>query len=198
MSKEGFLCVGDNVAGMKIYEIINKYFGKEYTGWMKAWFDINDEYAAWFPKIYKTNDRPDGSYGGTKMWSNTLSPDESVIIEINHDIVNDGTSNMDTTYWKKRVVFGRIKGKFKFLGVFEGHAVADTEYMTTKYERISTEFNLKTFSISSETTDDINTPINPKNIFKNQNGTIRYECGRCETIFRKSPRCPECGQLVKE
>ena len=44
MSKEGYLCVGDDVSNLKIYEIINKYFGENYKGFMQAWYDIDDEY----------------------------------------------------------------------------------------------------------------------------------------------------------
>ena len=33
------IMVGDDVSGLKIYEIINRYFGKQYSGWMKAWYD---------------------------------------------------------------------------------------------------------------------------------------------------------------
>lgn len=45
---------------------------------------------------------------------------------------------------------------------------------------------------------DINTPILPKNVIKDPDGNICYECGRCGVTYHKAPRCPECGQLVKE
>ena len=45
---------------------------------------------------------------------------------------------------------------------------------------------------------DINTPMEPKNRIKGEDGNISYICGRCGLAFLKSPRCPECGQLVKE
>ncbi len=37
-----------------------------------------------------------------------------------------------------------------------------------------------------------------KRDFERGYGSVRYVCGKCETIFAKSPRCPECGQLIKE
>lgn len=46
--------------------------------------------------------------------------------------------------------------------------------------------------------DDINIPLRPQDTIRNKDGSIRLVCGRCETIFAKSRRCPECGQLVKE
>ena len=45
---------------------------------------------------------------------------------------------------------------------------------------------------------DINTPIEPKSVINEPDGTIKYLCGRCEYLFSKAPRCPECGQAVKE
>ena len=47
-------------------------------------------------------------------------------------------------------------------------------------------------------TNSINFPLRPKNTIRKADGTIRLVCGRCEKTFIKAPRCPECGQLVKE
>lgn len=46
-------------------------------------------------------------------------------------------------------------------------------------------------------TNSINTPMKPKNRIRKPNGNIYYVCARCMTTFVKSPRCPECGQLIK-
>ena len=45
---------------------------------------------------------------------------------------------------------------------------------------------------------DINTPMEPKSKNTGEDGKIRYICGRCGYTYLKAPRCPECGQLVKE
>ncbi len=45
---------------------------------------------------------------------------------------------------------------------------------------------------------DINTPMMLKDRVRKADGTVQYICGRCGVTFIKSPRCPECGQLVKE
>ena len=50
----------------------------------------------------------------------------------------------------------------------------------------------------AKTTQDINTPMVPKNKTREDNGTIKLQCPRCDSIFVEAPRCPECGQLVKE
>ena len=104
------LHVGDNVSNMKIYEIINKFFGESYNGWMKASYEINNEYWAWFPTITKTNTRPNGSYGGTAMWSNVLSDDRRTVISTNHDEPNKIYEASD----KKVLIFARIDWQFVF------------------------------------------------------------------------------------
>ena len=48
------------------------------------------------------------------------------------------------------------------------------------------------------TVNDINTPMNPKNIRKEMDGAIMFQCPRCDYGFMKAIRCPECGQLIKE
>ncbi len=45
---------------------------------------------------------------------------------------------------------------------------------------------------------DINRPMRPKSKVRKPDGTVKYTCGRCNTAFISSPRCPECGQVVKE
>lgn len=199
MSKEGYLCVGDDVSNLKIFEIINKFFGENYKGYMQAWYDIDDEYAAWFPTIHETNTRPNGNYGGTRMWSNTLSPDKKVITEVNHDVKHDEAIKVDYTHSKKRLVFGRIGGSFRFLGVFETHPIYEAEVMTRQHVQIATEYKLKysVSTVSSAKPDSINTPMKPKGIIRKKDGSVQCICARCGQAFLKSPRCPECGQLVK-
>ena len=200
MSKDGYLCVGDDVSNMKIYEIINKYFGENYKGFMQAWYDIDDEYAAWFPTIHETNTRPNGSYGGKRMWSNTLSPDKRVITEVNHDVKHDEAIKIDYTHSKKRLVFARINGRFRFLGVYETKPVYEAEVLTRQHIQIATEYKLK-HSVSSEPeeyADNINIPLKPKGIVRKNDGSIKYICGRCGQSFLKALRCPECGQLIKQ
>ena len=45
---------------------------------------------------------------------------------------------------------------------------------------------------------DINIPMKPKKEIHEENGAVKLQCPRCNSIFVKAPRCPECGQLVKE
>lgn len=147
--EEKYLLVGDDVSDLKIYEIINKYFGKSYTGWMKAWYDINDEFGAWFPKITETNDRPNGRYGGTKSYSNTLSEDETTITEINHDAppIEGEERSQDN---KLILVFARIENKFKFLGVFKRESDSTNEHQTTINKKIAEGVRLSDFELIND------------------------------------------------
>lgn len=152
--EELVLRIGDDVSNMKIVEIINHYFGKNYEAWMKAWYDINDDYAAWFPKIYESNERPDGGYGGSQNWSNTLSEDGKSIYVIDHDSIEKPEDNVNNikglerqTWEKLRLVFGRINNKFQFLGVFNTNRIWGKEHPTYTHERVATGINLKTFEL---------------------------------------------------
>ena len=75
------LTIHDDVSHLKIYEIINKYFGKNYTGWMKAWYDINDKFGAWFPMITDAYDVPENA----QKFSNLLLDEGKTIIEVHHE-----------------------------------------------------------------------------------------------------------------
>lgn len=105
--------INDDISELKIYQIINSCFGKNYKSWMKAWYDINDAYGAWFPKISESNTKPSGTYGGTKNYTNTLSSDGTIIIEHKHDSLPDDVP-IDERYEKKRFVFGRINDAMPF------------------------------------------------------------------------------------
>ncbi len=54
------------------------------------------------------------------------------------------------------------------------------------------------YAENSDNTDGINSPLKPKSIARKKDGTVMYICGRCNMSFKKTARCPECGQLVKE
>lgn len=43
----------------------------------------------------------------------------------------------------------------------------------------------------------INTPLKPRDVIRSNGGPVKYVCGNCGKAFMKSPRCPDCGQLVK-
>ena len=200
-----YLRIGDDVSSLKIYEIINKYFGRDYTGWMKAWYDINDEYAAWFPTITKTDDMPTGNFGGTKSHSNTISSDGKVITEINHTVKTSSNDIGDEKYSKRRLVFARINRKLTFVGIFERHQVKEAEYLTYKHERIATEIKMIGSPVyelvipgESEKLEEvgINIPLRPKKVVIGVDGIDRIICGNCDYEFMKAPRCPECGQLI--
>lgn len=46
--------------------------------------------------------------------------------------------------------------------------------------------------------NNINIPMRPKSRIRKSDGNIYFICARCSKSFIKAPRCPECGQAVKE
>ena len=152
-SNKRILHIRDDVSRLRIYEIINKYFGEHYTAWMKASYAINKDYWAWFPTITANNVRPGGSYGGTAMWSNTLSPDMKTVISMNHDATIDDIPKEERTNDIKRrnvLIFGRINGSFKFLGVFDDKLVLESKVMTFRHDRLAKGIDLNTFQLIDE------------------------------------------------
>lgn len=147
------ICVGDNIAGLKIYEIINTYFGENYKGWMQATYTINEDYWAWFPTITPHNIRPDGDYGGKVMWSNTVSKDRKTVISMNHDATTNDLSEYERNNPIKRekvLIFARMQGGFEFLGVFDDKIVIENKTLTFRHDRIAKGINLSTFELIEE------------------------------------------------
>ena len=147
------LRVGDDVSRLRIYEIINRYFAENYSAWMKASYNINNDYWAWFPTITSGNVRPGGSYGGNAMWSNTLSPDMKTVISMNHDATIDDIPKSERNNNIKRkniLIFGRINGTFKFLGVFDDKLVLENKTLTYRHDRLAKGIDLDTFQLIDE------------------------------------------------
>ena len=147
------LRVGDDVSGMKIYEILNKYLGKNYTGWMKSLYEINEDFSVWFPTITAENNRPNGNYGGLIMWSNTLSPDKKVLISMNHDKTIDDISEEERKNpirKDKCIIFARINGSFEFIGVFDDKLVLENKTLTYRHDRIAKGINFSTLELIEE------------------------------------------------
>ncbi len=138
--------IGDDISGLKIFEIINECFDKSLKGWMKAWYDIDENFAAWFPKIAKEAGTPDGNYGGTRTYNNTISDDGMYIFERNYT-PDVEVKELNT---QKVLVFGRKDDGFEFLGVFEYTDREKADYIKTTLTRIATGVDLKTFEFINE------------------------------------------------
>lgn len=123
-------------------------FGKNYKAWMKAWYDVDDDFGAWFPRITLTDAKPRSGFGGSKSCSNTLSSDRTTITEINHD---EGPylslQDDQPRFHKTRLVFGRINGTFEFLGVFEREMQFNTEHRTAIHKKIADGLDLNSFKL---------------------------------------------------
>ena len=102
-----YLSTETDVSGYKIFEIINHCCGTHLKGWMKAWYQINDEWAMWFPKITTTGKtKSHSSYGGD-FWINNLSSDGKTLVQENPN--EPPAPIIEDNYYKShRLVFGRI------------------------------------------------------------------------------------------
>ena len=49
-----------------------------------------------------------------------------------------------------------------------------------------------------EVLQSINVSLSPKKVIREDNDLIKLQCPSCDLIFAKAPRCPKCGQLIKE
>ena len=67
------ITVDDDFREKKIFEIINECFGKDYTGWMKAWYKIDEDNAAWFPRMEeaKIDDNSSNALAGNRFITKT-------------------------------------------------------------------------------------------------------------------------------
>lgn len=201
------LDVNDQISFKTIYEAINWCAGTNYSGWMQAcWPKVHpsDGYRIWFPKLSPLKNGKLIPLAFDCV--NQISEDWNFVI---FDDLKGQHSNMDPKvhYWGEDLIFAKeVNGDYVFRGVF----VLDKErskpnHMVTR--RIATKAKLigkparkieLLDAVDSLDSDDINNPLRPQIVIKRPDGTLRYKCGRCEYSFAKSPRCPECGQLVKE
>ena len=68
-------------------------------------------------------------------------------MEINHDATWNYDILAPSKFDKKRLVFGRIDGKFQFLGVFERHPVKENICVSYKHKRIARGIDLTTYEL---------------------------------------------------
>ena len=212
MSKDyRILDVNENISFKKKIEAINWCTEKNYKSngsWQQACWPSNhpksSSFRIWFPKL---SDKKLGEYVPTKDgFINYLSEDWEYF---SYDNVNGRNKNPNPNdhYLGLSVVFAKdFGGNYIFRGVYK----IDLEKSSPNHfvhKRISTRIKLigkpvqkyeLLDKVDEYTHDDINTPMKPKGIVRKNDGLIRYICGRCGMTFNKSPRCPECGQLVKE
>ena len=146
-SYDKIITIEDNFRDKKIFEIINECFGKNYTGWMKAWFKIDDNYAAWFPRMEEAKIDGDSSNAlAGNRFVNRISVNGTIIEEIDPTRKKSEDMPRDKFTDPVRLVFGRMRDGFHFFGVFIVDELSkdgiDCVYHT--YKRIGTKMDLNT------------------------------------------------------
>ena len=146
-SYDKIIAIEDDFRDKKIFEIINECFGKNYTGWMKAWFKIDDNYAAWFPRMEEAKIDSDSSNAlAGNRFVNRISVNGTIIEEIDPTRKKSEDMLRDKFTDPARLVFGRMKDGFHFIGIFIIDELSkdgiDCVYHT--YKRIGTKIDLST------------------------------------------------------
>ena len=189
-----------------IYGAINDCAGTEYTGWMKACWpssEGNGKFRMWFPKLAET--RNGQLVSASFDCVNTISDDWNEVV---FDDLKDRNGDMTNKFRDYDLIFAKDPngGEYIFRGVY----VRDDEKSRPNHDvskRIATKVRLIgepaydveiLDGITGEKKGGINVPMPPKDIIEGTNGDIQYICGNCGVSYSKAPRCPECGQLVKE
>lgn len=203
------LDVSENISFEKVIDAINWCTEMNYKGktWYQACWPNNHptstNYRIWFPKLC---DKKNGKYIPTSNgFINYLSEDWEYFTF--DDVSGKQNPNPHDRYSKVNILFAKdFDGDY----VFRGAYIIDLEKSGPSHfvhKRIATRIKLIgkpvqryefLDEIEEHESESINTHRKPKGIVRKNDGSIRYICGRCNQSFNKAPRCPNCGQLVKE
>ena len=93
-------------------------------------------------------------------------------------------------YCKFIAIISCVRDYISAAGLFE-HAVSLLDAHSTVWI-----MNNEKYKSWHNSKNDINIPMKPKDIRTEANGTVMYQCPRCDLLFKKARRCPECGQSI--
>ena len=201
------LDASQNIQFHTIVSAINDILGTSYTGWQRATWPSNygnGRFRMWFPKLAETKN---GELVAASFdCVNTLSDDWNEFV---FDDLKNTPYDVTKEYNGYDLIFAKDPdgGDYLFRGVYIRDVEKSRPYHYVN-KRIATKVRLigdPVYDIelldevsTVEAGSNINVPMNPQAIKRLQYGTLQYVCGRCGAEFKKAPRCPECGQLVKE
>lgn len=124
-------------------ETLNACFGYHYVHFQKAYKDLDNGYAVWFPRIAKkvgAEYLSSDSYWG---WLNIMSEDGDTITQMDNPDFPYSGGGPDKN---KRIIFARFEGdnKYRFVGVYKFEKrISNGEIFT----RIGTKLDTKTMKI---------------------------------------------------
>ena len=124
-------------------ETLNTCFGYHYKHFQKAYKDLDNGYAVWFPRIAKKVGGQYLSLDNYWGWLNILSENGDTITQMdNPDFPYSGTEPDKN----KRIIFARFEGddKYRFVGIYKfGRRIQNGEIFT----RIGTKLDTRTMKI---------------------------------------------------
>lgn len=124
-------------------ETLNTCFGYHYVHFQKAYKDLDNGYAVWFPRIAKkvgTDYLSSDSYWG---WLNIMSEDGDTIIQMDNPDFPYSGEGPDKNM---RIIFARFEGdnKYRFVGIYKFEKrISNGEI----FIRIGTKLDTKTMKI---------------------------------------------------
>ena len=124
-------------------ETLNACFGYHYKHFQKAYKDLDNGYAVWFPRIAKKVGSQYLSLDNYWGWLNILSENGDTITQMdNPDFPYSGTEPDKN----KRIIFARFEGddRYRFVGIYKfGQRIQNGEIFT----RIGTKLDTQTMKI---------------------------------------------------
>lgn len=125
-------------------EVFNKCFGYDYKHYQKAYKDMGNGYAVWFPCIAKQGIEGYVSTDEYSGWINTLLDDNKILIQYDKGEYVPGKTDMT-----KRLVFAKFDGdkRYTFVGVYVPSKRVEKG---NEHIRIGTKFDLDSFQVIEE------------------------------------------------
>lgn len=130
-----YLDAKDGIEFYRVNEVLNACFGTDYKAWMKANWQLNDEYLCWFPKLTKTLKDEPVSYGCV----NVISEDWNTLIF--DDRKTNTPDYRDPQGY--RIIFAREpdNGPILFRGIYIQDQ-NETTYKHYVYKRVATKIRI--------------------------------------------------------
>ena len=130
-----YLDAKDRIEFYRVNEVLNACFGTDYKAWMKATWQLNDEYRCWFPKLTKTLKDEPVSYGCVIV----ISSDWNTLIF--DDRKTNAADYRDPQGY--RIIFAREpdNGPILFRGIYVQDQ-SETAYKHYVHKRVATKIRI--------------------------------------------------------
>ncbi|MDO4415716.1 MAG: hypothetical protein Q4C20_11630 [Erysipelotrichaceae bacterium] len=134
------ISIDDDYCFDRIVDILNECLGKNYKGYQRGTYSLDDDSVLWFPKMAIIENGIEKSQSRTKEWINTISEDGKTIRMYSHTEALHRTKGDSRDL--KHITFAKFQGEpYRYIGTF----VRDYDLSQPSdhiFRRIETEFDL--------------------------------------------------------